>query len=59
VDAATGPNGVAVVLDVEWPERETWLPARQSIFQSYRVAEGKIIEIRGHDDLAAEAAIST
>ena len=59
VDTTTGLLGVACVLDVEWPEPETWRPDRQSIYQTYMVTDGVITEIHSHEDhAAAVAAIS-
>ena len=53
VNATTGPLGGACVLDVQWPDRETWRPQRQNIYQAYLVRDGKITAIHGYDDEAA------
>jgi SnoaL-like domain len=56
-EAITGPNGVAVLLHVEWPNPGEGRGV--NFYQSYIVADGLVIEIQRHDDRrSAIAAIS-
>jgi ketosteroid isomerase-like protein len=50
VETTTGPRGIAVRLDVKWPEPEDWRPELQTAHQAYLVSDGLITEIHGHDD---------
>jgi hypothetical protein len=43
-----GPRGVALHLRVDWPEPGEG--RRADLWQSYLVANGRIVEIQGHDD---------
>jgi hypothetical protein len=56
-EAVTGPNGVAVLLHVEWPNPGEGRGV--NFYQSYLVANGLVTEIQRHDDRrSAVAAIS-
>jgi hypothetical protein len=55
--AITGPNGVAVLLHVEWPNPGEGRGV--NFYQSYIVSDGLVTEIQRHDDRrSALAAIS-
>jgi hypothetical protein len=56
-DTVIGPNGVAVLLHVEWPNPGEGRGV--NFFQSYIVSDGLVTEIQRHDDRrSAVAAIS-
>jgi hypothetical protein len=56
-DTIVGPNGLAVLLQIEWPNPGEGREA--SFYQTYRVASGAVTEIQHHDDRkSAVAAIS-
>jgi hypothetical protein len=47
-EAITGPNGVAVLLHVEWPNPDEGRGV--NFYQSYIVSSGLVTEIQRHDD---------
>jgi hypothetical protein len=56
-EAISGPNGVAVLLRVEWPNPGEGRGV--NFYQSYIVSDGLVTEIQRHDDRrSAIAAIS-
>ena len=56
-ETVIGPNGVAVLLHVEWPNPGEGRGV--NFYQSYIVADGLVTEIQRHDDRrSAVAAIS-
>jgi hypothetical protein len=56
-ETITGPNGVAVLLHVEWPNPGEGRGV--NFFQSYIGANGLVTEIQRHDDRrSAVAAVS-
>lgn len=59
VETATGARGIAVRLQVEWPDADGPRPAGPTVHQAYMVSDGLVTEIHGHDDEeSALAAIS-
>jgi hypothetical protein len=54
IDLQVLPGGVVAHLRVRWPEPQPE-DARLEVFQSYRVVEGLVIEIEGHEDQQAAA----
>ena len=59
VETTTGPHGIAVRLNVDWPDPEDQRSELQTIHQAYMVTDGVVTEIHGYDDQdAALAAIS-
>jgi hypothetical protein len=59
VETITGPNGIAALVEVDWPNPDESRHDRISYPQAYVVNEGLVTEIHGHDDIAsAVAAVS-
>ena len=59
VETTTGTHGIAVTLNVDWPDPDDQRPELQTVHQAYMVTNGLVTEIHGHDDQdAALAAIS-
>ena len=59
VGTTTGPRGIAVRVQVDWPAPEDQRPELQAVHQAYMVIDGLVTEIHGYDDHdSALAAIS-
>jgi hypothetical protein len=59
VGTTTGPRGIAVRVQVDWPAPEDQRPELQTVHQAYMVTDGLVTEIHGYDDHdSALAAIS-
>ena len=58
VETITGPNGVAYLLEVHWPDDEPHGRGTR-FYQAFCVSDGLVTRIEGHDDdPSARAAIS-